>query len=971
MVIMAGLTAAAGSAASGLWGQLSTPDFMQNYLPDALTAGRNMAADQKLNRKYFEIEMKIERQNLHRDDIQDLMELTVGRMDIYHVVGTLLLTFCIEWFTNMDILKADLPDWFRVLFLISNYSAVGYLLFSVWLAMHASIVAHSVGVRLRTSFARLTIPSREDLKKLRVHLVPRLDEFMSLAKRYGLLGPKGREQEQSAAKCAPSSAASATAAANLAQGSSGEPDPETTSDALGVLEMVHPAAGDTDLDTGEDDYQHFDRYIQEQRTWLGYDAYARVCMSLGMNQMLQALSYYVVGVLAGPNLFTAMITFFGVKGIAFYLLRLDITGMGDSWREYLLVVFFMGMPSFCACAGFLLLQNLDLPHEDLLVLLVTPCFILHGCWILYVALDIDFFCCPYSDLDSRSDGLPRRIRTVQYLDVCSDRQRRLAREFRVEDAREHLVRLQTARDALGSAMQTVMKEEEEDRLTAARATPERNSTEVQEAQERLSDALDAGRLCGAAGKEAEQEFELASKAMEKSRVWQQAPQIHAALRALKDESVRGYLSDEQVETMEVSYVAFVQQCHTLGIDIPALAAKSEQPRVRFSATDLEDLLHEWWGLPESVWITPGDPGVSWEKPGATCCTSFTTAMGQAEEWRASAEGLTRQLPPPVIVPEEPEGLTRQAAPPMATPDRPEGPVRRLMPSGAVPDLSLPQKIVHRFTKATAFWWWVAAAMHVFKSLHFGTLVASTEASPWQEGRGAFFEIESLNCNATHLLLSDRFAIYAAKRHASGLAELGQSGIATELSWLRGLDPSRGSPLLQLPPSWRITAAAWQPCAAASNATCEDALVAGWDGSSVVVAAASLDAAASAWRVRPQFRVNHQLGKHLTLTGWSSEVYDDVRALHLDPDGRALTVLLGTREFDMWDLAAGVHLGRWRLPGDYTAICRTGAELLLVRQDEGGPVLQLVHLPAKAIPPAPPAQSRASLTRDRQGGFLEV
>lgn len=55
--------------------------------------------------------------------------------------------------------------------------------------------------------------------------------------------------------------------------------------------------------------------IQEQRRWLFYDAYARVCMALGwgkskhagfavpdlgpgINQMLQALSYYIVGSIA-------------------------------------------------------------------------------------------------------------------------------------------------------------------------------------------------------------------------------------------------------------------------------------------------------------------------------------------------------------------------------------------------------------------------------------------------------------------------------------------------------------------------------------------------------------------------------------------------------------------------------------------------------------------------------------------------
>jgi len=111
------------------------------------------------------------------------VELTVGRMDIYHVVGTLLLTFCVEWYSDNSLISSGLPPWFVTLFLISNFCAVGFLIFSVWLAMHASIASHSIGVRLLTSYARLSIPSRKELDQISVPLVPLISQLLSVGKK--------------------------------------------------------------------------------------------------------------------------------------------------------------------------------------------------------------------------------------------------------------------------------------------------------------------------------------------------------------------------------------------------------------------------------------------------------------------------------------------------------------------------------------------------------------------------------------------------------------------------------------------------------------------------------------------------------------------------------------------------------------------------------------------------------------------
>lgn len=1027
--MISGIAAAAGGA---IWSQLSVEDFMQNYFPNYLTTGRNMMADQVLNRKYFEYEMRIERQNQHRDDIRDLMELTVGRMDIYHVVGTLILTFCITWFTDAQILQADVPDWFRTLFLISNFSAVGYLILSVWLAMHASIAAHSVCVRLLTSFVRLSIPSHEELKKLRISFVPKMEEFMSLARHHvGWLRSKMPHKEQPGASSSASAAAAATEQ-KAAAGSPGDVGVASASAAAGgsLPQQTAPAtfSGPGSLpprsrgkerDTGEDDTQHFERYLEEQKRWLGYDAYARVCMCLGMNQMLQALSYYVVGVLCKTTLGGGITAYFGVKGLAFLLLKLDISDMGEDWVEYLLVLFFMAVPTFAASAGFLLLEHVEWKNEDWLSLCVVPCFVLHGVWILYIALDLDLgsYCrrgARRRAAEIEGDPLPRRIRTVNYLCVCDNKQRRLADKLREEEAQGPVADMKEAREALEAMMQEVAMKEAE---SPAAAALERESRELQAAKEHLAETLDAGRACGAAaaGRRAKRELELTQQAADRFEVWQQAPKIHAALRALQDEKVRSYMSEEQMQTIERSYQEFLKQCRALDVAIPDPATPSpdgaEQPHVRFNPHEFVD---EWGGLPDSVWVNAGDGSVSWDRPEPyQRITSFTTAVAEEAAWSKKAKALSEPSVGRKSSGSEGGALPRRQTSPerwqtsperfeIATPLR-EDEERRwsngeaavgqsssadrpleLLPPGAAPDITLPKRIVQRFTLGTAVWWTLAAGIHTVRTIVQCTqkpalleAVAVDRLGAWQPGRAAFFEVSSLNCNSTHLLLSDRFAHYAAERlprtgGLGGFVELGEAGAAAELAWLRGAssESKTAPPPVQTPASWRMVATAWEPCAASLNATCNEAWLAGWDGASVVVASARLGTAEGAWRVRPQFRVHPGLGRFVgAAANRSLEAYSDVRALHLSPGGGSLSILLGSRELDIWDLAAGTRLARLRLGADYAAFCHDGEELLLARQAEDGPVLERAQLPwATGLRPRESAEKQS---RARRGHFLEA
>merc|ERR1712176_749151 len=45
----------------------------------------------------------------------------------------------------------------------------------------------------------------------------------------------------------------------------------------------------------EDHNQHFRKFLEELPKWLMYDTYSRVCMSLGVNQVLRSTSFLTLG----------------------------------------------------------------------------------------------------------------------------------------------------------------------------------------------------------------------------------------------------------------------------------------------------------------------------------------------------------------------------------------------------------------------------------------------------------------------------------------------------------------------------------------------------------------------------------------------------------------------------------------------------------------------------------------------------
>ncbi|CAK0798544.1 unnamed protein product [Prorocentrum cordatum] len=240
---------------------------------------------QRIDREVLRLQMQIKRFDLFREDIRDLVELTVGKMEMYHLVGALFLEFTILLYCQGRILFAT-PPFISGLFYLSVATAFLYLVLAVWLSMHASICSQSFGTRLLTRYVRLPIPSEAQLGTLNARLtdferqgaqalrVPLVGGRQNWMQRQGLatVNENGGPPQQSDAQ------GGGAGAELLGRGEAALGDSEK-----GLLEHARRRPG-----------KHVQLFRKLQTKWQCYDAYARVAMSLGVNQILFSIVFFLV-----------------------------------------------------------------------------------------------------------------------------------------------------------------------------------------------------------------------------------------------------------------------------------------------------------------------------------------------------------------------------------------------------------------------------------------------------------------------------------------------------------------------------------------------------------------------------------------------------------------------------------------------------------------------------------------------------
>ncbi|CAK0805536.1 unnamed protein product [Prorocentrum cordatum] len=435
--------------------------------------------DQRFEREELRLKMQVERFSLFREDIRDLVELTVGKMDLYHLVGALFLKGVVLYYAKGTFESPHPPKTLTSLYYVSNASAAFYLLLAIWMAMHASIACTSYGVRLLTRFVRLPIPGSQQLNTLNARMadferqgatmmrVPFLQRTANDWKQRGrndqletdraedtLAASRGLGgvQVSTPPQCTlghemvvlpPSSKAKAAwactkchkeARSSLDGWFRCQPCDYTLCPACSKLQLHE----NIDLDAGEkgltdeaellkavelSTYRHVQLFRQLQAQWQCYDAYARVSMALGVRQMLQAVNYFVIGFTMVDNCepMAALVLTITIQSVATTLSVLDIHGL-PCWGNFDLQVI-GSLPAFLTCLSFVLSGRTegDCTHvgEDSCVLDPNNRYMMSvgslGLEIIWFQLLL-WVASPSKDEAS----LPRHFRTVLFMDVFGD-----------------------------------------------------------------------------------------------------------------------------------------------------------------------------------------------------------------------------------------------------------------------------------------------------------------------------------------------------------------------------------------------------------------------------------------------------------------------------------------------------------------------------------------------------------------------
>ncbi|CAD7961657.1 unnamed protein product [Amoebophrya sp. A120] len=198
--------AAAGATLQQIWG----------YNQDCYNFDKTMQQSAMHQRQ----QMRREWIFLFRDDINQMVDLTILRMDNYILTNTLQITLIMAILGEGSLLPSgDMPAFSTWAFMLSFTGGIVMLVLSTWMAMHASITAHSCGLSLLLQSrqvrdlptgteidafrARLQDFEETDVRKqLRIPFATRLKQFFG-----NVMGPAAGPEVESKENKAPQTAA--------------------------------------------------------------------------------------------------------------------------------------------------------------------------------------------------------------------------------------------------------------------------------------------------------------------------------------------------------------------------------------------------------------------------------------------------------------------------------------------------------------------------------------------------------------------------------------------------------------------------------------------------------------------------------------------------------------------------------------------------------------------------------------------
>ena len=217
-----------------------------------------------MNKMFQTMKMRIEACDMYREDLRDLFDLTVVKMDNYLIVNSLTLMFTMGFFYEGR-LPSDTPAWLMWLWATNLAAAVLFLVLSVWFAIHAAIAAQTFSVRLLTQWLRLPVPTRADVDAVK----PSLEQFEQSKVQEMLRLPVISEYLKDTFR--------------RGDGQTAEAEQEQAEERTAVRKA---------LDKNYNEFvEHFILFQRLQSSFTGYDAYTRVTLVVGAAHLFFVIGY--------------------------------------------------------------------------------------------------------------------------------------------------------------------------------------------------------------------------------------------------------------------------------------------------------------------------------------------------------------------------------------------------------------------------------------------------------------------------------------------------------------------------------------------------------------------------------------------------------------------------------------------------------------------------------------------------------
>eukprot|EP00442_Polarella_glacialis_P017224 CAMPEP_0115105974 /NCGR_PEP_ID=MMETSP0227-20121206/36350_1 /TAXON_ID=89957 /ORGANISM="Polarella glacialis, Strain CCMP 1383" /LENGTH=885 /DNA_ID=CAMNT_0002503425 /DNA_START=127 /DNA_END=2784 /DNA_ORIENTATION=+ len=384
----------------------------------------NFLYDRTLRRrKEFNIQkFKVEQAELWRKDVRDLISLTEYKMHIYLLVNVLLLSFSVILWCQGK-LPPTTPTWLMMGSVLSIVGSFMFILLSIWMAMHAAVAAQGFETRLLTQMVRLPIPSWQEIEACRTYAseFERLEPSQmfrvpfAMGKQDGLVPVVEHEDGDEVATELQSRSHNDewSESSPRTVGGTSSPSSKISHEHVDPWGLEGSGADISELGCKRGSAMIRMRHVKLARQamvfWQSYDAFSRICMSIGVNQLLLAMIYFILGYYLAEVCVRSAAAY-GVILLTAMMETLNRLDLSLGWWQLRLISLLVCVGPFMATlAGFFYLEGEDHAYEAEALVVIS--FLSQALYLTTVTS----LC--HVRMEHNGTRLPAVFRSVLYLDV--------------------------------------------------------------------------------------------------------------------------------------------------------------------------------------------------------------------------------------------------------------------------------------------------------------------------------------------------------------------------------------------------------------------------------------------------------------------------------------------------------------------------------------------------------------------------